>query len=108
MVWCVAAWNDHERIPRLTVDKGATTFRLCYNGLILFLDTWFDKPSVLPSYLSVDDITEADYIFISHAHFDQSVIEQPMSSFVPMLTSHLKPSWSRSHCDQDRGNSHSQ
>jgi hypothetical protein len=34
------------------------------------LDTWLDRPSVLPRYLAVNDVTEADYIFISHAHFD--------------------------------------
>ncbi|KAF6784892.1 hypothetical protein CMUS01_16588, partial [Colletotrichum musicola] len=48
----------------------ATTFRLRANGLTIFLDTWLDRPSVLPKHLAVDDVTEADYIFISHAHFD--------------------------------------
>jgi hypothetical protein len=50
---------------------GATTFRLKICGLTIFLDTWLDRPSVLPKYLVIEDITEADYIFISHAHFDQ-------------------------------------
>ncbi|KAF6832008.1 beta-lactamase domain protein [Colletotrichum plurivorum] len=49
---------------------GATTFRLRANGLTIFLDTWLDRPSVLQKHLAVDDVTEADYIFISHAHFD--------------------------------------
>ncbi|KAH7393681.1 hypothetical protein BKA64DRAFT_676706 [Cadophora sp. MPI-SDFR-AT-0126] len=49
---------------------GATTFRLRTKGVTIFLDTWLDRPSVLPVYLSVEDVTEADYIFISHAHFD--------------------------------------
>ncbi|KAJ0273634.1 hypothetical protein Brms1b_012078 [Colletotrichum noveboracense] len=49
---------------------GATTFRLKANGLVIFLDTWLEKPSALPKYLDIDDVTEADYIFISHAHFD--------------------------------------
>ncbi|KAI6304096.1 hypothetical protein ACKVWC_010434 [Pyricularia oryzae] len=49
---------------------GATTFRLRTRGVTIFLDTWLDKPSVMPKYLAVDDVTEADYIFISHAHFD--------------------------------------
>jgi L-ascorbate metabolism protein UlaG (beta-lactamase superfamily) len=35
------------------------------------LDTWLERPSILPQYLNIDDVTEADYIFISHAHFDQ-------------------------------------
>lgn len=41
------------------------------NGLVLFLDTWLDKPDAMLNVLAVDDVTEADYIFISHAHFDQ-------------------------------------
>jgi len=39
-------------------------------GLTIFLDTWLERPSVLPHYLSISQVTEADYIFISHAHFD--------------------------------------
>ena len=50
-----------------------------YKGLVIFLDTWLDKPSILPSYLAVDDIEVADYIFISHAHFDQYVARIPQS-----------------------------
>ncbi|KAK1461552.1 hypothetical protein CMEL01_14506 [Colletotrichum melonis] len=49
---------------------GATTFRLRANGLVLFLDTWLERPSVLPKHLDINDVIEADYIFISHAHFD--------------------------------------
>lgn len=49
---------------------GATTFRLKTKGLTIFLDTWLEKPDVLPHYLSIDQVHEADYILISHAHFD--------------------------------------
>ncbi|KXJ86984.1 hypothetical protein Micbo1qcDRAFT_218771 [Microdochium bolleyi] len=49
---------------------GATTFRLRIRGVTIFLDTWLDKPSVLPTLLAADDVPECDYIFISHAHFD--------------------------------------
>ncbi|KAK7935362.1 hypothetical protein PG985_000857 [Apiospora marii] len=49
---------------------GTTTFRLRTRGVTIFLDTWLDKPDVMPGYLAVDDVTEADYISISHAHFD--------------------------------------
>ncbi|GIZ45812.1 hypothetical protein CKM354_000896300 [Cercospora kikuchii] len=49
---------------------GATTYRLKTNGLTIFLDTWLKRPSVLPKFLAIDDVQEADYIFISHAHFD--------------------------------------
>ncbi|KAH8691279.1 hypothetical protein BGW36DRAFT_388027 [Talaromyces proteolyticus] len=49
---------------------GATTFRLKAKGLTIFLDTWLDRPESLPKYLSIDDVNECDYIFVSHAHFD--------------------------------------
>ncbi|KAE9378579.1 hypothetical protein N431DRAFT_501171 [Stipitochalara longipes BDJ] len=49
---------------------GATTFRMKTHGLIIFLDTWLERPSSLPSYLAIDGVAECDYIFISHAHFD--------------------------------------
>lgn len=59
-------------VPLLSVI-GATTYRLRHRGITIFLDTWLEKPSILPHYLSIDDVEEADYIFISHAHFDQYV-----------------------------------
>ncbi|KAI5845648.1 hypothetical protein DFP73DRAFT_624314 [Morchella snyderi] len=49
---------------------GATTYRLKTRGLTIFLDTWLDRPSMLPQYLSTSDVAEYDYIFTSHAHFD--------------------------------------
>ena len=50
---------------------GTTTYRLRTNGLTIFLDAWLERPTVLPRYLDIESVTEADYIFISHAHFDQ-------------------------------------
>lgn len=50
---------------------GATTFRLQVNNVTIFLDSWLEKPSGLPNYLTVADVEHADYICISHAHFDQ-------------------------------------
>jgi len=50
---------------------GATTFRLKTCGLTIFLDAWLERPSILPKYLDIEHVTDADYIFISHAHFDQ-------------------------------------
>ena len=50
---------------------GATTFRLKAKGITIFLDTWLEKPEGMPSYLKIDQVKECDYIFISHAHFDQ-------------------------------------
>jgi L-ascorbate metabolism protein UlaG (beta-lactamase superfamily) len=59
-------------LEMLSTDlKGATTFRFRTRGVTIFLDTWLDRPSILKTYLPVDDVQEADYIFISHAHFDQ-------------------------------------
>ncbi|KAK0378182.1 hypothetical protein CLIM01_04427 [Colletotrichum limetticola] len=49
---------------------GATTFRVKVNSLVIFLDTWLERPDVLPKVLAIDDVDEADYVFISHAHFD--------------------------------------
>jgi L-ascorbate metabolism protein UlaG (beta-lactamase superfamily) len=54
--------------------SGATTFRLKSKGITIFLDTWLERPSTLPKYLSIDQIDECDYIFISqcsHAHFNE-------------------------------------
>lgn len=50
---------------------GATTFRLKVKGLTIFLDTWLERPSNITTFLKVEDVEECDYIFISHAHFDQ-------------------------------------
>ncbi|KAJ5714365.1 uncharacterized protein N7483_011546 [Penicillium malachiteum] len=49
---------------------GATTFRLRAAGLAIFHDTWLDRPSRMPKWLDINSVTEADYILISHAHFD--------------------------------------
>ncbi len=55
---------------------GHASFELNLEGSIVYLDPWFDqKPRqitrVVPSLVkNVDDIKKADYIFISHEHFD--------------------------------------
>ncbi|KAL2783464.1 hypothetical protein BJX66DRAFT_349413 [Aspergillus keveii] len=49
---------------------GATTFRLRIAGLTIFHDTWLSRPSLLPQFLDINEIADADYILISHAHFD--------------------------------------
>lgn len=53
------------------ISTGATTFRLRTSGVTIFLETWLDRPSILQQYLAISDVAEADYIFISYAHFDQ-------------------------------------
>lgn len=55
------------------ITLGATTFRLRASGLTIFHDTWLDRPSLMQEYLNTNDVTDADYILISHAHFDQYV-----------------------------------
>ncbi|KAF2851804.1 hypothetical protein T440DRAFT_507199 [Plenodomus tracheiphilus IPT5] len=49
---------------------GATTFRLRANGITIFHDAWLDKPALMQRHLEIEEVKEADYIFISHAHFD--------------------------------------
>jgi L-ascorbate metabolism protein UlaG (beta-lactamase superfamily) len=50
---------------------GCTTFRVRANGLTLFFDTYVDRPPGVPEVgLSARDVTEADFVFVSHAHFD--------------------------------------
>ena len=50
---------------------GCTTFRVRVNGLTLFFDTWVDRPPGLPEVGLVSrDVSVADFVFVSHAHFD--------------------------------------
>lgn len=50
---------------------GCTTFRIRVRGLTLFFDTYVDRPPGLPAVgLAAGDVTEADFVFVSHAHFD--------------------------------------
>jgi L-ascorbate metabolism protein UlaG (beta-lactamase superfamily) len=50
---------------------GCTTFRIRVEGLTLFFDTYVDRPAGLPAVgLTARDVNEADFVFVSHAHFD--------------------------------------
>lgn len=50
---------------------GCATFRVRVDGLALFFDTYLDKAPDVPAVgLVADDVVEADFLFISHAHFD--------------------------------------
>lgn len=50
---------------------GCTTFRVEVAGRTLFFDTYVDRPPGLPEVgLTAGEVTEADLVFISHAHFD--------------------------------------
>jgi L-ascorbate metabolism protein UlaG (beta-lactamase superfamily) len=50
---------------------GCTTFRVRAGDLTIFFDTYLDKaPGVSPAALRAADVDRADFLFISHAHFD--------------------------------------
>jgi len=57
---------------RLTLEWfGTTTFRLRVDGLTIWLDTFLDHIPTAPQVgLSVTEVDKADYVFISHCHFD--------------------------------------
>jgi L-ascorbate metabolism protein UlaG (beta-lactamase superfamily) len=59
----------------LTVEwLGCTTFRIQIAGLTLMFDAYLDKaPGAEPAELSVADITAADFVFVTHSHFDHIV-----------------------------------
>jgi len=50
---------------------GCTTFRLRVDGLTIWLDTFLDRVAAAPQVgLTAAEVDEADYIFVSHCHFD--------------------------------------
>lgn len=50
---------------------GCTTFKVEVAGRTLWFDTYMDRPPGLPSVgLSANDVRDADFVFVSHAHFD--------------------------------------
>ena len=50
---------------------GTTTFRVRTRGLTLFFDAYLDRlPGLDPVGLSTQEVTDADFVFVSHAHFD--------------------------------------
>jgi L-ascorbate metabolism protein UlaG (beta-lactamase superfamily) len=50
---------------------GTATFRVKTKGLTLFFDGYLDRlPGVDPVGLSTAEVDEADFVFVSHAHFD--------------------------------------
>src|SRR5690606_30674934 len=56
----------------ITLDwLGCATFRLSVDGLVIWLDTFVDRPETAPSVgLTSEDITEADFALIGHSHWD--------------------------------------
>jgi L-ascorbate metabolism protein UlaG (beta-lactamase superfamily) len=58
-------------VPSTLEWFGTATFRVRVRGLDLFFDTYVDRPPGLPDVgLSAAAVTDADFLFISHAHFD--------------------------------------
>jgi L-ascorbate metabolism protein UlaG (beta-lactamase superfamily) len=50
---------------------GCATFRVRVGSSTLFFDTYLDKaPGVPPAGLTAAEVDRADFLFISHAHFD--------------------------------------
>jgi L-ascorbate metabolism protein UlaG (beta-lactamase superfamily) len=50
---------------------GTSTFRIRTRGLTLFFDAYLDRlPGLEPVGLSTREVDEADFVFVSHAHFD--------------------------------------
>jgi L-ascorbate metabolism protein UlaG (beta-lactamase superfamily) len=50
---------------------GTTTFRIRAGGGTFFFDAYVDRlPGLDPVGLSTADVGEADFVFVSHAHFD--------------------------------------
>ncbi len=50
---------------------GTSTFRVRVNGLTLFFDAYLDRLPGLPLVgLTGAAVTQADFVFVSHAHFD--------------------------------------
>jgi L-ascorbate metabolism protein UlaG (beta-lactamase superfamily) len=46
-------------------------FRILVGGLTLFFDAYLDRlPGLEPVGLSTAEVSEADFVFVSHAHFD--------------------------------------
>jgi L-ascorbate metabolism protein UlaG (beta-lactamase superfamily) len=57
---------------KFVIDAGAAVFRLKANGLTIWLDAWIDRPAnIAPLSFTTDEVTEADWILTSHAHYDR-------------------------------------
>ena len=56
----------------ITLDwYGCATYRLTIGGLVVFLDTYMDRPAGAPAVgLTTAEVTAADYALIGHSHWD--------------------------------------
>ncbi len=59
---------------------GTATFRVRDAGLDLFFDAYLDRlPGLPPVGLTTAAVDKADYVFISHAHFDHLYGAEPIA-----------------------------
>lgn len=69
----VSGWHD-EGVTATTATLewfGTATFRVNTKGLTLFFDAYLDRlPGLDPVGLSTAEVDVADFVFVSHAHFD--------------------------------------
>ena len=50
---------------------GCATFRLDVAGLVIYLDTYMDRPAGAPAVgMTSSDVREADFVLMGHAHWD--------------------------------------
>src|SRR5664279_5971533 len=50
---------------------GTATFRVRHGGLELFFDAYLDRlPGLVPVGISTAQVESADFVFVSHAHFE--------------------------------------
>ena len=56
----------------ITLDwLGCATYRLAVDGLVIYLDTFMDRPAGAPEVgVTTGDVSEADYALIGHSHWD--------------------------------------
>jgi L-ascorbate metabolism protein UlaG (beta-lactamase superfamily) len=58
-------------LPSMLEWFGTSTFRIRDRGLTLFFDAYLDRlPGLDPVGLSTAEVDAADFVFVSHAHFD--------------------------------------
>jgi len=60
------------RVEDTTIEWfGTATFRVRHGGLELFFDAYLDRlPGLVPVGISTAQVESADFVFVSHAHFD--------------------------------------
>lgn len=63
--------SGDRTLTKVTIRDNNLPVESHVKGFTIFLDMWLERPSSLPTSLKINDVEECDYIFVSHAHFDQ-------------------------------------